>query len=192
MSETKAAVRRTLLAARRQLHDHQRLHLDRRICVHVLRYLDDLDALGIAAFHPFGGEPDLRPALNALHHAARRVHLPVLEGEQLNFRRWTPEARMETNRFGIPEPVDGAACPLESLDVVFMPLVAFTAKGARLGMGGGFYDRTFAELLHQPGSGPLRVGVAYNFQQADSLPIEPWDVPVDAVITDRGCLVIRD
>jgi len=192
MSNSKSAFRQQLLDHRQALHDRQRLPLDRRICVYLLRYLDDLDALNIAAFHPFRGEPDLLPAMVVLQQAARRIYLPVLSDPAIEFRRWQPGADLAKNRFGILEPHQGQVCPVESLDVVFMPLVGFSATGTRLGMGGGYYDRAFADFIDRPGSGPQRVGVAYGFQQLDSLPIEPWDVPLDAVITERGCQVFRD
>ncbi len=192
MSDTKATLRSQLLSERQALHEHQRLRLDRRICTYLLRYLDDLDALQLAAFHPFRGEPDIKPATTVLHQAARRIHLPVLVDQDLQFRRWRPDAPLVKNRFGILEPHDGRICPLESLDVVFMPLLGFSADGARLGMGAGFYDRAFERFLGRPGAGPQRVGVAYSFQERDRLPIDPWDVPLDAVITDRGIHVFSD
>jgi 5-formyltetrahydrofolate cyclo-ligase len=186
MSNSKGRLRQQLLAERQALHEHQRLRLDRKICAYLLRYLDDIDALRLAAFYPFRGEPNLMPAMEALHHAARRIHLPVLEEQHLIFKRWHPEAELRRNQFGIPEPVKGKVCELASLDVVFMPLVAFSQSGERLGMGGGFYDRAFSSFIDQPGTGPQRVGVAYGFQQIDGLPVDSWDVPLDAVITDQG------
>lgn len=189
MSSTKAGLRDQLLIERQALHDHQRLRLDRKICAYMLRYLDDIDALQLAAFHPFRGEPDLMPAMEALHQAARRIYLPVVNAEQLEFKRWRPGSVLKPNVFGIPEPVNSDACDLSSLDVVFMPLVGFSSAGERLGMGGGFYDRAFAPFVNHPGTGPQRIGVAYGFQQIDGLPIDAWDVPLDAVITDRGSRV---
>ncbi len=91
---------------------------------------------------------------------------------------------MHHNRYGIAEPLT----PLSSfwrvsqLDIVLFPLVAFDSSGGRLGMGGGFYDRTFAHLLNSR-KRPGFVGVAYEEQQVASLPIEPWDIPLDAVVT---------
>ncbi len=184
--DLKAGFRDRLIAERRSLHEHRRRHLDRSICAHLLRFLDDRDCLHMAAYHPFGGEPNLYPALEALHHAGRRVYLPIVDGRQMEFRRWQPGARMTPNRYGIPEPLEGRSIPARQLELVLMPLVAFSMTGTRLGMGAGFYDRCFSFSLEQPDSGPYLVGTAYSLQQVDSLPAQSWDVPLDAVITERG------
>ncbi len=99
---------------------------------------------------------------------------------------------MVRNRFGIPEPAEGPFRDPERLEIVLTPLVAFSTNGMRLGMGAGFYDRAFAFLRRDPEAGPWLVGVAYALQQVDSLPADPWDVPLAAVLTERGLQVFRD
>jgi 5-formyltetrahydrofolate cyclo-ligase len=188
----KSEFRARLIAERERLHEHQRRHLDRRICTHLLRFLDDRDCLNLAAFCAFRGEPDLMPALEALHNAGRRIFLPVVNDNQMLFRHWTPAKDMKRNRFGIPEPVMGVECPPDRLELVLMPLVAFSATGTRLGMGAGFYDKTFEFTLSHPESGPLLVGAAYSLQEVNSLPAQSWDVPLHAVITDRGLRTFRE
>jgi len=190
--DIKASYRSRLLAERERLHDHQRVQLDRRICAHLLRFLNDRDCVDLAGFMAFRGEPDLLPALEALHHAGRRVHLPVVNGREMQFGRWKPGQVMKENRFGIPEPIDGQICPPDRLEIVLMPLVAYSATGTRLGMGAGFYDRTFSFCLEHPDAGPSLVGAAYSLQEVNSLPAQSWDVPLDAVITDRGLQMFRD
>ncbi len=190
--DVKASYRSRLLAERERLHDHQRVQLDRRICAHLLRFLDDRDCVDLAGFVAFRGEPDLLPALEALHHAGRRVHLPVVNDREMHFGRWTPGQAMKENRFGIPEPIDGRICPPDRLEIVLMPLVAYSATGTRLGMGAGFYDRAFSFCLEHPDAGPSLVGAAYSLQEVNSLPAQSWDVPLDAVITDRGLQMFRD
>lgn len=191
-TDLKRDVRDRLVAERESLHEHRRRQLDRSICAHLLRFLDDRDCLHLAAYHAFRGEPNLFPALEALHHAGRHVYLPVVEQQQMTFRRWTPGTEMTVNRFGIPEPLQGRPIDAGRLELVFLPLVAFSASGTRLGMGAGFYDRCFSFCLEQPGAGPLLVGAAYSLQQLDSLPAQSWDVPLDAVITERGLQAFRD
>ena len=110
----------------------------------------------------------------------------------MTFRRWQPGEKMVANRFGIPEPVDGRECEPRRLELVLAPLVAFSGNGTRLGMGAGFYDRTFAFAKDNPAAGPWMVGIAYALQQVDSLPSQPWDVPLGAVITERGLQVFRE
>lgn len=188
----KRALRSELLACRRSLSPARRAMFDRQLCVEVLDFFERRPGMRLSAFWPFRGEPDLEPALGVLHEAGREIYLPVLAERQMVFRRWSPQARLEPNVFGIPEPLDGTPCRVEQLDWVLMPLVAFSPTGGRLGMGGGFYDRAFAFRLAAPvDSSPRLIGVAYGLQQVDSLPTQPWDVPLDAVITDAGLYEFR-
>ncbi|MGY6553976.1 MAG: 5-formyltetrahydrofolate cyclo-ligase [Wenzhouxiangella sp.] len=187
LQQSKQALRRQMLAARQALDNTQRERLDLLLCGQVMRYVEGRPGDRLAAFHAFGGEPELQPALSALDAAGYQIHLPILQGRQLLFRRWTRGAVLTKNRYGIPEPLAGTPCGAEELDCVLMPLVAFSVSGARLGMGGGYYDRTFAFRRDaQAACVPQLVGVAYCLQQVDGLPVEPWDVPLDAVITDQG------
>ena len=185
-------MRARLVETRVALHPDQRQRADRKICAHLLRLLTERDCLDVAAFVPFRGEPDLLPAMQALSEAGRNIWLPVVDGLAMSFRRWTPGMQMKANRFGIPEPVDGRECNPEHLELVLLPLVAFAGNGTRLGMGAGFYDRTFAFANDNPAAGPWMVGAAYALQQVDSLPSQPWDVPLGAVITERGLQVFRE
>lgn len=188
-SDHKAELRRRLLAARGQLDGAQRQRLDRRVCSQVLQFVGERDDLTVAAFVAFKGEPDLMPVLTALHGSGRRVYLPVLDSQALRFRRWRPQQPLVANQFGILEPpAECAEIAPHQLDLVLMPLVAYSPTGVRLGMGAGYYDRTFAFCCDEPEAGPLLVGVAYGLQQVDSLPAERWDVPLHAVITDLGVL----
>ena len=91
-----------------------------------------------------------------------------------------------TNRFGIPEPdlsADSLLAPAE-MALVVVPLLGFTRSGQRLGMGGGFYDRTFA-FRRERAAPPWLVGAAYSFQELEQLKTEAWDVPMDAVVTEK-------
>lgn len=191
-SEAKIELRKRLVENRTALPAAQRRRADRQICVHLLRLLDDRDYLDIAAFMPFRGEPDLTPALSALSEAGRRIWMPVVDDETMRFRRWTPESATVGNRFGIPEPIEGAECAPRRLELVLAPLVAFSPNGTRLGMGAGFYDRTFGFSRQDPDAGPWLVGAAYALQRVDTLPAEPWDVPLGGVITERGLQVFRE
>ncbi len=121
--------------------------------------------------------------------AGKRTYLPVLHGRRLWFLPYDSETPLARNRFGILEPdvSPKRRRALEALDMVLVPLVAFDEQGNRLGMGGGYYDRTFAYLLgRRRWTRPLLVGVAYEFQCSAALPTRPWDVPLQAVATERG------
>jgi 5-formyltetrahydrofolate cyclo-ligase len=114
--------------------------------------------------------------------------LPVLhEDGRLRFAPWRPGEPLVANRFGIPEP-DVASERLlgpEALDAAIMPLVAFDARGHRLGMGGGWYDRSFAFRAQRPAP-PLLVGAAFELQRVDALDPADWDVALDAVCTEHA------
>lgn len=117
--------------------------------------------------------------------AGVRYCLPLLHGKHLRFAPWRPGQPLKPNRYGIPEPeVDPAqALPPEAMALVVAPLVGFDAAGRRLGMGGGWYDRSFA-FRHRQAPPPWLVGVGFAVQQTAALAAEAWDVPVDAVCTE--------
>jgi len=142
----------------------------------------------VAVYRPADGEIDTTPLAHEARRVGKHLYLPVLDGRQLRFRRWDPRRNMATNRFGIPEPSRAEPeCATRWLDLVIMPLVAFDAAGNRLGMGGGFYDQTFAfRHRHPRWRHPRLVGAAFGLQQAPSLPTRPWDVALDAIITDES------
>jgi len=151
------------------------------------------EARHVAFYLPNDGEIDPRRLIELAVAADKTVYLPVLDGIEapaMHFAPWRPGEPLQENRFGIPEPQHPAAvcAPLEILDVVCLPLVAFDRSGNRLGMGGGFYDRTFAALKTGARQKPLLVGLAHHFQQLDNLPTDPWDVPLHAVATDRDVI----
>jgi 5-formyltetrahydrofolate cyclo-ligase len=114
--------------------------------------------------------------------------LPVLSGEQLRFAPWCPGEPLVTNRFGIPEPdVQPSDCvEAAAIAMAAVPVVGFDRSGNRLGMGGGWYDRSFAFRKSQPAP-PWLVGVAFAGQELAELPPRSWDVGLDAVCTEDGC-----
>ncbi|HEY0333903.1 MAG TPA: 5-formyltetrahydrofolate cyclo-ligase [Stenotrophomonas sp.] len=117
--------------------------------------------------------------------ATVRYCLPILHGQVLRFAPWRPGQALTTNRYGIPEPDVAAAdtLPAEAMHLVACPLVGFDAQGRRLGMGGGWYDRSFAFRQRQAPP-PWLVGVGFSVQQVPVLTAESWDVPVDAICTE--------
>lgn len=147
----------------------------------------------IAFYMPNDGEMDPRRLLQVALSLGKRCYLPVLHPSRsghLWFLPYASDTPLSRNIFGIPEPVVGGArrIPAPALDLVFMPLVAFDSCGARLGMGAGYYDRTFAFKASQPGHSPVLMGLAHSCQQANCLPTEPWDIPLAAIATDGGLI----
>jgi 5-formyltetrahydrofolate cyclo-ligase len=147
----------------------------------------DLPAGYVAGYWATGGELPLH--VQQLRLRPDQVWcLPCLADDGgLRFAPWRSGDPLVSNRFGIPEPDLAPASWLAPADVavVLLPLVAFSAAGVRLGMGGGYYDRAFAFRRDAPAP-PRLVGVGYDLQRVDGLRAEPWDVPLDAVLTESG------
>ncbi len=118
--------------------------------------------------------------------------LPVLDGDLLRFAPWRSGDPLVTNRFGIPEPdvEPSSALPPQELALAVMPLVGFDAAGQRLGMGGGWYDRSFA-FRRDRAAPPWLVGVGFAAQQVPALAAADWDVVPDAICTEQATL-LRD
>jgi 5,10-methenyltetrahydrofolate synthetase len=137
----------------------------------------------IGAYWPIKGEFDALPALYRWSEAEplRRIGLPVVDREtkHLRFHVWFPGCPMEEDAYGIPKPKDTAEFEPELLLVA---CVGFGPKGLRLGYGGGFYDRTLADLRPRP----FTVGVGFMHGYVPWLEPEPHDVPLDAMLTEEG------
>ena len=141
----------------------------------------------IALYLANDGELDTYPLIQALWQLGKSVYLPVLHpfiAGYLLFVRYDKDTLLYPNKFGIPEPLP--AChrliPLQQLDIIFTPLVAFDAAGNRLGMGGGFYDRTLSQLDSTVRK-PQLIGLAHDCQHVETVPVEAWDIPLPAICT---------
>ncbi len=145
----------------------------------------------IAAYLPVDGEMDPSPLIVTAWSMNKQVYLPVLvpfNHNRLWFAPYTPDTQLVRNRFGIPEPeiIHRSRSRTVGLDLVLTPLVSFDPRGNRLGMGGGFYDRTFAFLRsRRHWQRPRLLGIAYEFQKTGRLPRQEWDVPLCAVATEQ-------
>ncbi len=135
----------------------------------------------VALYRAMGSELDTDALANVLHQAGRRLCLPVVieRDAAMMFRTWAPGEPLELDVAGCPAPL-----PLRegvTPDLILTPLLAFDARGGRLGQGGGYYDRTFAAL-----PGARRIGFAYAGQQVDRLDLEPHDMRLHGVLTETG------
>ncbi|MGD9164586.1 MAG: 5-formyltetrahydrofolate cyclo-ligase [Chromatiales bacterium] len=145
----------------------------------------------IAFYVASRGEIDPHPLMMLAFKTGKQVYLPVLRSRPSNslwFSAYRPGDRLVNNRYGIPEPVmhsRGVVMPW-SLDMVCVPLVAFDISGNRLGMGGGYYDRTFAfKHMRSHWHDPKLIGLAHEFQRVEQLQNQVWDIPLDGVITEQ-------
>ncbi|WP_298445677.1 5-formyltetrahydrofolate cyclo-ligase [uncultured Ferrimonas sp.] len=179
-------LRQQLRQARRSLSHEQQ----RAAAINLAAHLPDNSLLQhashVALYLAADGELDPHLLAEILHARGKTLALPVIHPfhpHQLLFQQYLPGMAMRPNRFGIDEPrLDKSALvPLFELDVVLMPLVGFDLHGNRLGMGGGFYDRTLAGLAAT--QRPTLIGLAHEVQQVDRLPDKPWDIPLDAIAT---------
>jgi 5-formyltetrahydrofolate cyclo-ligase len=146
----------------------------------------------IAFYLGVAGEMDPRPLLEEALQSGKTPYLPILRSypvKRLWFAPYAYQSKLIPNIFGIPEPSNRSRLLTMpwSLDMVFVPLVAFDRQGHRLGMGGGYYDRTFAfKRLRTHLKGPKLIGLAHEFQYRSHLDSNPWDIPLDAVITESN------
>ncbi|HEX5842494.1 MAG TPA: 5-formyltetrahydrofolate cyclo-ligase [Pseudomonas sp.] len=183
-------LRRELRARRRQLSTYQQRQAAHALSRRLWQQPEIRQARHIALYWPADGE--ISPLHFARQAQARghRLFLPVLmefPQPHLRFARWQPGLRLRRNRFGIPEPASTPRRHARELDVILLPLVGFDAQGGRLGMGGGFYDRTLAFMQARAKAGPRLLGLAHEAQRVDALQQAPWDIPLQAVVSDRRC-----
>ncbi len=143
----------------------------------------------IAMYLVNDGEIDPVRVMQWCWENAKIATVPVVQKDSgiLVFAEVTPQTRFRENRFGIREPViaETRIVTARQLDVVLLPLVAFDQTGNRLGMGGGFYDRTFEFLVNTDVTGPELIGIAHEIQKVKRINAEPWDIPLSAVVTDK-------
>ncbi|CAA0115982.1 5-formyltetrahydrofolate cyclo-ligase [Halioglobus japonicus] len=177
----KAALRSTLRQKRRSLGPAAQDAATKAVTHSVLELPAWSDARRIALYLARDGEID-PSALAALARSQnKQLFLPTLSNDNgLSFAHWDTDDTQTLNRYNIPEPPEGAArCPVSELDIVFLPVVGWDKQGGRLGMGGGYYDRTLAGNRH-----PVLVGLAHELQQVERIPCESWDIVLDYVATD--------
>jgi 5-formyltetrahydrofolate cyclo-ligase len=132
-------------------------------------------------------EIDIRPILNELTNCSVTTALPIIVGreEPLMFCRWSPGDGLRRGDFGVSQPDSGS--PAVVPDIVIVPMLGFDASGNRLGYGGGYYDRTLVRLRGNPGT--LSVGVAFDEQECDKIPLDAKDVPLNMIMTDRRTIM---
>ncbi len=189
---SRPALRRKLRHARRQLTPAQQRLAARRLYRQLAQHPRFRRAQHIALYLPNDGEIDPHLLLQAAQRRGKATYLPVLNPwprTRMVFQRIEPGEQLRRNRFGILEPVIRTARQRRvwALDLLLMPLVGFDGKGGRLGMGGGFYDRSLAyRAMRKKSHKPTLLGLAHECQRVDRLPLESWDVALQATVTDQG------
>ena len=184
-------LRNKIRRQRRRVSATERRRCAARLAQHLSKDPLLMNSRHIAAYLSADGEIDTWPLLESLWSLGKCIYLPVLvtfPKRRLWFSSYAPEQALVRNRFGIlePERTHYRRIRASALDLVLTPLVAFDAAGYRLGMGGGYYDRSFAFLnRRQHWRKPRMLGLAYEFQRQPLISPEPWDVPLDAIVTEQ-------
>ena len=177
----RGAWRREKIAARQALSAEEHALASARIEIELASLLSPLSPRTIAFCWPVRREFDCRPVVERLIVSGWRACQPVVVARDapMQFRAWQPNAEMTTDPYGIPVP---AAAVGARPDVILLPLVAFDEQGFRLGYGGGYFDRTLAELAAKP----LAIGVGFELCRIDSVGPGPHDIRMDAIVTEAG------
>jgi 5-formyltetrahydrofolate cyclo-ligase len=189
---SRPTLRRQLRQARRQLSPTRQRLAARELYRQLAQHPVFRRARHIAFYLPNDGEIDPRPLMLEAQRRGKATYLPVLNAwprTRMVFQRIMPNERLRPNRFGIAEPAFrlNRQRRIWTLDLVLMPLVGFDEHGGRLGMGGGFYDRSLAYRgRRKNGHKPTLLGLAHECQKVDRLPLEPWDVSLQATVTDQS------
>ncbi|MEJ1965836.1 MAG: 5-formyltetrahydrofolate cyclo-ligase [Gammaproteobacteria bacterium] len=185
------ALRKALRAKRRAVTPEGRARAARQVARNVDRVFRLRPGLRVALYYSFAEELDTAPLIRLARRRGCRVFVPRIDKRTISMKFVEAPAgsREITNRLGIVEPHGTRPIAARWLDLVLMPLVGFDAHGMRLGMGGGYYDRTFAyRNRHMAWRGPRLVGVAYSFQQVPLIAHASHDVRLDAVVTEAGVI----
>lgn len=189
---SRGQLRRQLRAARRALSRSQQQRAARDLYRQLSQHPLFRRARQIALYLPSDGEIDPRLLLRAAQRRGKATYLPVLSAwpkTKMVFQRVRPGEALRRNRFNIAEPTANRRQQRKvwSLDLVLLPLVGFDPDGGRLGMGGGFYDRSLAyRKLRKHTQKPQLLGLAHECQKVGKLSMASWDVALTATVTDRA------
>ena len=186
MQHLRKTLRSQLRAARRQLSASQQMQAAEGVSCQLSQYFSNAYHLKMGVYLANDGEIDLSLFVNSTQQIfsfSLPVLHPVCKGHLL-FLDYATHTPLIHNKYGILEPE--LAChhvvPTHELDVILMPLVGFDNDGNRLGMGGGYYDRTLAYTRHAVKK-PMLIGVAHDLQHVENLPHASWDIPLNAIVT---------
>jgi 5-formyltetrahydrofolate cyclo-ligase len=157
------------------------------ICRRVTGMREYYSSKVLGCYLPMKDEVDTREIIDRAWRANKRVFVPILRGKaQMLFCEIDPETELERSLFGLWEPTRGKLIAPEQLDVVVTPTVAFDKEKHRIGMGGGYFDRTFSFLRHrQHWIRPKLIGVAFQCQEVEKITPNAWDIRLYRVITER-------
>lgn len=181
VAEAKQELRRAMRRARSSITDRHRR--TSRLWADVVQLCESLERrdhhpLTVMAFVGVGNEPDTAELIDLLLAAGHRVLLPRVEGEHIVASPYVDRCGLRSGAYGIPEPTGPAVEP-DTIDLMIVPGLAFTASGLRLGQGGGFYDRYLSRVR----ADCMTCGVGFAEQVVDEIPVVPHDRALTLLIT---------
>lgn len=190
----KIILRKQLQDQRKALSQIDQKIYSEQICQQIVKSAIFQSARNIAFYTPVKGEASPLPLANEPN---KTFYLPLLSNQQkhhLFFVSIDEGTQYKNNIYNIPEPIykNTDILPTTELDLVIMPLVAADKHGSRLGMGGGYYDRSFSFKKDIDVQKPILMGFAYDFQVVDKLSAESWDVPLDYLASNHELIKVRD
>lgn len=182
-------IRKKIRSKRRALTTAQQQAAGENLATLISQQNFFLRAKRIGIYLANDGEIDPSLLMGIALKAKKDCYLPIihpLHFNRLYFGEYREGDQLKANRFGILEPQFSTTtiAPLWTLDLILLPLVAFDRSGSRIGMGGGFYDRTLAACANQPRR-PSLIGLAHDCQQVEKISQQSWDIPLDKIITNR-------
>ena len=180
---------------RRSLSPAQQSLAAQQLLKQCLTYPPFVQAKNVACYLKNDGEIDTKQLIEYSWRQAKKVLLPVIDPSQsghLVFVEHQANWPLTANKYGIAEPqyTEDKILKLTAIDIIFTPLVAFDKQGNRLGMGGGYYDRTLVPLTARNNT-TLVIGLAHDCQQVASLPIQAWDIPLHGIITPSQIITLN-
>lgn len=180
-SASKSELRASLRERRRSLDAQTRTAAARAVCEHIATFPHWPGVRRVALYIANDGEMDTAPLAALCRGSGKLLFLPIMGNDKtLSFAAWDADTLLLRNSYGIDEP-PATATRMEAseLDIIFLPLVGWDRQGNRLGMGGGYYDRSLAGV-----KGPLLAGLGYTAQELPKVPRDKWDVRLDIVVTE--------
>ncbi len=181
----KSGIRCDLLKRRLRLTFGEADKISKEIAKNLIGLKRFKNAHSVALYFPIKNEVMTEGIFESARELRKKVYFPRMDGSLLEFRKVNSLSELELGRFGIPEPNrDAAKVEIADIDLIIIPGVAFDRFGRRIGYGNGYYDRALVKIDKK-----RRIGLAYNFQILDSIPIEVGDEEVGLIVTELGLIL---
>ena len=185
---SRTEIRKKVRESRRSLSPSFQNKAEKNLTINFSQHIKLPKNAKVGVYLSNDGELKTNQLIHKFREKNHSTYLPIIHPfnrATLLFQKYEENSPMVANRYAILEPKLNCSqiCPLPELDILLMPLVAFDEQGNRLGMGGGYYDRTLAKHYAEQREKPKLIGLAHDCQKVESLPIEAWDVPLQQILT---------